>query len=122
MASRRLALNLNQALRSRAALRAIAPTKRSFATPINKSIQTESTTLSNGLTIATEHSPVRNVPSNARQKINADFDIYSVGTNLNVSLHMGMLFRPERVSQCEQRHYFDAKASLMKSWTAFGTE
>lgn len=57
MASRRLALNLNQALRSRAALNSISPIRRGFATPIHKGINTESTTLSNGLTIATEHSP-----------------------------------------------------------------
>ncbi|MDI1490255.1 MAG: Mitochondrial-processing peptidase subunit beta [Ramalina farinacea] len=56
MASRRLPLNLNQALRSKAALRAIQP-KRRFATPSSHGINTESTTLSNGLTIATEHSP-----------------------------------------------------------------
>ncbi|MCJ1485085.1 hypothetical protein MMC06_005258 [Schaereria dolodes] len=57
MASRRLALNLNHALRSRTALRSIQPLKRGLATPINQSSKTESTTLSNGLTIATEHSP-----------------------------------------------------------------
>ncbi|KAL2039272.1 hypothetical protein N7G274_007940 [Stereocaulon virgatum] len=57
MASRRLALNLNQALRSRAALKSISPIRRGFATPIHQGINTESTTLSNGLTIATEHSP-----------------------------------------------------------------
>ncbi|CAD6594361.1 MAG: hypothetical protein ASARMPREDX12_008745 [Alectoria sarmentosa] len=56
MASRRLALNLNQALRSRAAVKSIQPL-RGFATPIHQGINTESTTLSNGLTIATEHSP-----------------------------------------------------------------
>lgn len=96
MASRRLALNLNQALRNRAALRAVAPNKRFFATPINQSIQTESTTLSNGLTIATEHSPVRISPSNAHQKIKADFGVYSVGTNLNVSIYWGMPFSSRR--------------------------
>lgn len=75
MASRRLALNLKQALRSRAALRHLQPERRGFATPINHELTTESTTLSNGLTaslqglsdrsglltsmpqIATEHSP-----------------------------------------------------------------
>ena len=51
MASPRLALNLNQALRSRAALKAVQPIKRGFATPIHHSINTESTTLSNGLTV-----------------------------------------------------------------------
>ena len=73
MASRRLALSLNQALRSRTALRSIRPIRRGFATPIDHGINTESTTLSSGLTvcrsvfllfaelmtpkIATEHSP-----------------------------------------------------------------
>lgn len=52
MASRRLALNLNQALRSRAALKSIQPIKRGFATPIHQGINTESTTLSNGLTVS----------------------------------------------------------------------
>ena len=53
MASRRLALNLNQALRSRAALKAISPRRRGFATPIYQGINTESTTLANGLTVRT---------------------------------------------------------------------
>lgn len=74
MASRRLALNLTQGLRSRAALNTVSPLKRGFATPVIKNgVKTESTTLSNGLTvgigsqlykeatnisqIATEHSP-----------------------------------------------------------------
>ncbi|KAL8813329.1 MAG: hypothetical protein Q9223_000166 [Gallowayella weberi] len=57
MASRRLAYNFTQALRSRAALRSIQPWHRGFATPINHQVKTESTTLNNGLTIATEHSP-----------------------------------------------------------------
>ncbi|KAL9046105.1 MAG: hypothetical protein Q9214_000972 [Letrouitia sp. 1 TL-2023] len=57
MASRRLALNLNGALRSRRALRSVKPLQRGFATPISTPVKTESTTLSNGLTIATEHSP-----------------------------------------------------------------
>lgn len=51
MASRRLAYNFNQALRSRAALRSIQPRHRGFATPINHQIKTESTTLNNGLTV-----------------------------------------------------------------------
>lgn len=51
MASRRLALNLNQALRSRAALRSVRPVRRGFATPVDPSTKTESTTLSNGLTV-----------------------------------------------------------------------
>lgn len=52
MASRRLALNLNQALRSRAALRHLQPERRGFATPVNHELTTESTTLSNGLTVS----------------------------------------------------------------------
>ncbi|EEH15874.1 mitochondrial-processing peptidase subunit beta [Paracoccidioides brasiliensis Pb03] len=57
MASRRLALHFNQALRSRAALKAVQLVKRGFATPVTLPTTTESTTLSNGLTIATEYSP-----------------------------------------------------------------
>ncbi|BDD57392.1 hypothetical protein MPDQ_005513 [Monascus purpureus] len=57
MASRRLAFNLNQALRSRAALKSVQPMKRGFASPITLPSTTQSTTLSNGFTIATEHSP-----------------------------------------------------------------
>jgi hypothetical protein len=52
MASRRLALNLTKGLRSRAALNAVAPLRRGFATPVVKNgVKTESTTLSNGLTV-----------------------------------------------------------------------
>jgi len=52
MASRRLALNLTQGLRNRAALNAVAPLRRGFATPVVKNgVKTESTTLSNGLTV-----------------------------------------------------------------------
>ncbi|KAI9370550.1 Metalloenzyme, LuxS/M16 peptidase-like protein [Aspergillus egyptiacus] len=57
MASRRLAFNLNQALRSRAALKAVKPVKRGFASPVTLPSTTQSTTLSNGFTIATEYSP-----------------------------------------------------------------
>ncbi|EDN05739.1 mitochondrial processing peptidase subunit [Histoplasma capsulatum] len=57
MVSRRLALHFNQALRSRAALNAVQPLKRGFATPVTVPTATQSTTLSNGLTIATEYSP-----------------------------------------------------------------
>ncbi|RDL33007.1 Mitochondrial processing peptidase beta subunit [Venustampulla echinocandica] len=58
MASRRLALNVAQGLRSRAALNAVAPLRRGFATPVVKNgPNTETTTLTNGLTVATEHSP-----------------------------------------------------------------
>ncbi|OJJ45661.1 hypothetical protein ASPZODRAFT_159938 [Penicilliopsis zonata CBS 506.65] len=54
MASRRLALNFNQALRSRNAIQSV---KRGFASPVALPSTTQSTTLSNGFTIATEHSP-----------------------------------------------------------------
>ncbi|KAF2471092.1 uncharacterized protein BDR25DRAFT_303620 [Lindgomyces ingoldianus] len=61
MASRRLALNLQQSLRSRAAINAVkarqTPLTRGLATPVSHGASTESTTLSNGFTIATEHSP-----------------------------------------------------------------
>jgi processing peptidase subunit beta len=52
MASRRLALNLTQGLRNRASLNTVAPLRRGFATPVVKNgVKTESTTLSNGLTV-----------------------------------------------------------------------
>ncbi|KAF1914284.1 mitochondrial-processing peptidase-like protein subunit beta [Ampelomyces quisqualis] len=62
MASRRLALNLQQGIRSRAAINAVkaqrqSPLTRGLATPVAYGAKTESTTLKNGLTIATEHSP-----------------------------------------------------------------
>ncbi|KAF2731616.1 hypothetical protein EJ04DRAFT_554627 [Polyplosphaeria fusca] len=61
MASRRLALNLQTSLRSRAAINAVkarqSPITRGLATPVTYGSRTESTTLSNGFTIATEHSP-----------------------------------------------------------------
>ncbi|KAI9682850.1 MAG: hypothetical protein M1829_006284 [Trizodia sp. TS-e1964] len=57
MASRRLALNLAQSLRNRTAINSVKSLKRGFATPVVNGSTTESTTLSNGLTIATEHSP-----------------------------------------------------------------
>ncbi|TKA48776.1 Mitochondrial-processing peptidase subunit beta [Cryomyces minteri] len=57
MASRRLALNLQQSLRNRAALRSVSPLTRGLATPVSHGAKTESTTLANGFTIATEHSP-----------------------------------------------------------------
>ncbi|KAM0720595.1 hypothetical protein Q7P37_004731 [Cladosporium fusiforme] len=61
MASRRLAMSLNQGLRAKKAISAIKPQMgmgmtRSLATPVSKAT-TQSTTLSNGFTIATEHSP-----------------------------------------------------------------
>ncbi|PTU23036.1 hypothetical protein P175DRAFT_0515007 [Aspergillus ochraceoroseus IBT 24754] len=49
--------NFNQALRSRAALKAVQPVKRGFASPVSLPSTTQSTTLSNGFTIATEYSP-----------------------------------------------------------------
>jgi hypothetical protein len=52
MASRRLALNLSQGLRGRAGLNAVAPLRRGFATPVVKNgVKTETTTLTNGLTV-----------------------------------------------------------------------
>ncbi|EAT81329.2 hypothetical protein SNOG_11621 [Parastagonospora nodorum SN15] len=62
MASRRLALNLQQGIRSRAAINAVkaskqSPLTRGLATPVSYGAKTESTTLKNGFTIATEHSP-----------------------------------------------------------------
>ncbi|KAF1943550.1 hypothetical protein EJ02DRAFT_400272 [Clathrospora elynae] len=62
MASRRLALNLQQSMRSRAAIHAVkssraSPLARGLATPVSYGAKTESTTLGNGFTIATEHSP-----------------------------------------------------------------
>lgn len=59
MASRRFALNLAQGIRSRAAPSAFRPLKRGFATPVSSPIgaKTQTTTLKNGLTVATEHSP-----------------------------------------------------------------
>ncbi|KIW69555.1 mitochondrial-processing peptidase subunit beta [Phialophora macrospora] len=56
MASQRLALNLQRSLRSRKALNAIQSPLRRYANPVTPT-RTESTTLSNGFTIATEHSP-----------------------------------------------------------------
>jgi processing peptidase subunit beta len=51
MASRRLALNLQQSLRNRQALRSINPWARGLATPVTYGSKTESTTLSNGFTV-----------------------------------------------------------------------
>ena len=50
MASQRLALNLQRSLRSRKALNAIQSPLRRYANPVTPS-RTESTTLSNGLTV-----------------------------------------------------------------------
>ncbi|KAK4503375.1 hypothetical protein PRZ48_004290 [Zasmidium cellare] len=60
MASRRLALSLHQGLRAQRAINAVKPsniTRRALATPVSHASTTESTTLSNGFTIATEYSP-----------------------------------------------------------------
>ena len=51
MASRRLALNLSQGLRNRAALSAAAPLRRGFATPTTVG-KTQTSTLPNGLTVS----------------------------------------------------------------------
>jgi processing peptidase subunit beta len=56
MASRRLALNLQQGIRSRAAINAVknskqSPLTRGLATPVVYGAKTESTTLSNGFTV-----------------------------------------------------------------------
>ncbi|KAL2158014.1 hypothetical protein VTH06DRAFT_4824 [Thermothelomyces fergusii] len=57
MASRRLALNLAQGLRGRAGGLSV-PFRRGFATPhASPAIKTETTTLKNGLTVATQYSP-----------------------------------------------------------------
>lgn len=57
MASRRLALNLAQGLRGRAGGLSL-PTRRGLATPHSSpAIKTETTTLKNGLTVATQYSP-----------------------------------------------------------------
>jgi processing peptidase subunit beta len=56
MASRRLALNLQQGIRSRAAINAVkaqrqSPLTRGLATPVVYGAKTESTTLKNGFTV-----------------------------------------------------------------------
>lgn len=55
MASRRLALNLSKGLTKRAF--PSAGLRRNFATPVSAPIKTQTTTLKNGLTVATQHSP-----------------------------------------------------------------
>ncbi|KAK3393571.1 Metalloenzyme, LuxS/M16 peptidase-like protein [Podospora didyma] len=58
MASRRLALNLSQGLRGPAAGRLTVPFRRGLATPHHTpGLKTETTTLKNGLTVATQFSP-----------------------------------------------------------------
>jgi hypothetical protein len=54
MASRRLALNLAQGIRSRAGVAAVRPLQRGFATPVTSPLgaKTQSTTLKNGLTVS----------------------------------------------------------------------
>jgi processing peptidase subunit beta len=53
MASRRLALSLQQGLRAQRAINAVKPniTRRALATPVSHGSTTESTTLSNGFTV-----------------------------------------------------------------------
>jgi processing peptidase subunit beta len=56
MASRRLALSLQQGMRSRAAINAVtsarkSPLTRGLASPVAYGSKTESTTLSNGFTV-----------------------------------------------------------------------
>ena len=56
MASRRLALNLQQSLRNRTAINAVkarkqSPLMRGLATPVTYGSTTESTTLQNGFTV-----------------------------------------------------------------------
>lgn len=55
MASRRLALNLQQSMRSRAAINAVKNNKsaltRGLATPVTYGSKTQSTTLKNGFTV-----------------------------------------------------------------------
>ncbi|KAK4194868.1 Metalloenzyme, LuxS/M16 peptidase-like protein [Triangularia verruculosa] len=56
MASRRLALNLAQGLRGRAGGLSV-PVRRGLATPHSPALKTQTTTLKNGLTVATQYSP-----------------------------------------------------------------
>jgi processing peptidase subunit beta len=53
MASRKLALSLQQGLRAQRAINAVKPniTRRALATPVSHGSITESTTLSNGFTV-----------------------------------------------------------------------
>jgi processing peptidase subunit beta len=59
MASRRLALNLQTAVRSKAAINAVkarnlSPLTRGLATPVSYGSKTESTTLKNGFTVCSQ--------------------------------------------------------------------
>ncbi|KAK0668315.1 Metalloenzyme, LuxS/M16 peptidase-like protein [Cercophora samala] len=56
MASRRLALNLAQGLRGRAGGLSV-PIRRGLATPHSPALKTQTTTLKNGLTVASQYSP-----------------------------------------------------------------
>ncbi|KAK0384026.1 hypothetical protein NLU13_8115 [Sarocladium strictum] len=56
MASRRLALNLSQGLRNRQALSSSSSLRRGFASPASVG-KTQTSTLKNGLTVATDYSP-----------------------------------------------------------------
>jgi hypothetical protein len=60
MASRRLALNLAQGIRSRAAAPALSSLKRGFATPVSSpaGAKTQTTTLKNGLTVSRPRRPI----------------------------------------------------------------
>ncbi|CAK7229002.1 Mitochondrial-processing peptidase subunit beta [Sporothrix bragantina] len=58
MASRRLALNLRQGLKVPRAGLSLPPLRRGLATPVaSPALKTQSTTLKNGLTVATHYSP-----------------------------------------------------------------
>ncbi|RKF53655.1 Mitochondrial-processing peptidase subunit beta [Golovinomyces cichoracearum] len=58
MASRRLTLNVALGLRNRTTFNVTTALKRGLATPsVRNSLKTETTTLRNGLTVATEYSP-----------------------------------------------------------------
>ena len=82
MASRRLALNFHQAVRSRSALQAVQRSRRGFASPVAGT--TQSTTLSNGLTV----SPDRAVDDgrDGRDTLTVPLDCYrilSMGSDLD---------------------------------------
>jgi hypothetical protein len=91
MASRRLAFSLKQAARSRAALRAINPVKRGFATPVNYGATTESTTLSNGLTVGQSLQMTAAVQANVGGP-----------TDRNGALAMGADFHGGRMDRCRK--------------------
>ena len=107
MASRRLALNLNQALRSRAALKAIQPYKRGFATPIHQQqINTESTTLTNGLTVC-----VRTQSSILETELQTDRNrALAMGADLN-SRCLDRCWQQSR-DRCDQWHKPSEQADI----------